>query len=258
MRLIGDGRRLSAALCAVFACVAVAGCGSSGGQQGPPTVHLSLTAPVDGARVNVGNVLVLGTVDPPVATVRVAGRSTHVANGSFRRWVSLRRGLTRIGVVAKAPGYISATLNVAVHSGPRRYAIPHSPDNVLSDFLGRANQACSDAVTKFDAIGLAHLDQVVTQNEAVQISSQILAIGNRLIPRLRAIHAPAKQAPGYAAFIDHLQTLIGQVTNVVNAAAAGNASNALAIFGGAKETLALASAEGTTLELFTCANNLQG
>ena len=254
--MISSGRRFSAALCAVLACALAVGCGSGGTPKGPPVVHLSLTAPVDGARLNVRNVLVLGTVDPPAASVRVAGHPTPVANGSFRHWVSLRRGLTRIGIEAKARGYISAAMSVAVHSGPRHFAIPRSPDNALSDFLGRANQACSDAVTKFDAIGLAHLDQVVTPNEAVRIANQIVGIGNRLIPRLRAIHAPPAQAPGYRAFIDHLQTLTNQVPNVVSAAASGNESNALAIFGGAKETLAKAGAEGSTLELFTCANNL--
>jgi hypothetical protein len=160
--------------------------------------------------------------------------------------------LTRIGVEAGAPGYISATLNVAVRSAPRRFAIPRSPDNPLQDFLNRANQVCSRGVARLQQLVLAHLDQSLTTAQAVHVSQQVAAIYRPVIPQLRAIHAPPQQAGGYVRFVEHLQSALNDVNSVISAAAVGNVSGALTAFAGAKTTLTTADAEASTLELFAC------
>lgn len=249
----GPGRSWSA-LTAIVAAAVLAGCGSNAASTQSTSVHLSLTAPVNGAGVNVARVLVFGTVDPPTAKVKVAGGNTRVSNGVFRRWVSLRRGLNHIGIEARAPGYVNATMNVTVRDLPRRYAIPHSPGSPLQDFLNRANQVCSGGVFRLQELALHHLDQAPSAGQAVHIAHQIANITGPIIPRLRAIHAPPQQAAGYAKFVDDLQALLGQANSVVSAAASGNIRGALSAYGGTQATLANVDAEGTALELYTCAN----
>jgi hypothetical protein len=103
------------AAAAIAIAVVATGCG---GAQAPQAVRLALTAPTDGASVTVRNLKVFGTVDPRSATVVVAGRRAHVAHGAFARWLVLRRGLSRIKIVATAAGYAPADLNITVRSSP--------------------------------------------------------------------------------------------------------------------------------------------
>jgi hypothetical protein len=96
------------ALGALACGAALTGCG---GTAGPRTVQISLVAPTPGAVVRVPNVEVIGNVQPVDAVVRVAGVRVPVINGAFRRPLRLSRGLTRIRIVATAPGFRrSATL----------------------------------------------------------------------------------------------------------------------------------------------------
>jgi hypothetical protein len=81
-------------------------------------VRLALTAPTDGSEVSVSNIRVFGTVDPPSASVVVAGEHTHVAHGVFGRWIALRAGLSHIRIVASAAGYVPTKLNITVRSSP--------------------------------------------------------------------------------------------------------------------------------------------
>jgi hypothetical protein len=101
---------------AMIVAVIVAGCG--GGTQSPPAVQLALTAPTEGAEVAVRNIKVFGTVDPASATVLVAGKHVRVEHGVFAQWTALRKGLSHIKIMARAPGYLPANLSVAVTSSP--------------------------------------------------------------------------------------------------------------------------------------------
>jgi hypothetical protein len=98
--------------------VVVAGCGSSA--KGPRAVQLSLTAPVDGAAVDVSSIEVLGTIEPKDAKVVVSGKRALVVNGMFKRPVSLHKRLTHIKIVASAPGYVTSTTETSVSYRPRR------------------------------------------------------------------------------------------------------------------------------------------
>jgi hypothetical protein len=255
MEMLRVGRRLPLALGAVVACVAAVGCGKSA-PTGPPTVHLSLTAPVDGARVDVRNLLVLGTVDPQTAIVKVAGTRVHVSSGTFRRWVSLRSGVTHIGVSAVAPGFIGSALSVSVHSGRRRIPIPHSPPTPLQEFLNRANQACSRGVDQLLGFDFAHIDRGVTSQVAIQRAHRASQVGAQVLRQLRAIHAPAKQAAAYAAFLADFNTFVGAIGRAANAGGTGQAGAAITLINGADPTLSKLASEAEGLELFLCFGGL--
>lgn len=109
------GAFASALAATIMAAVATTGCG---GAQSPPAVHLALTAPTEGAAVNVSKIKVFGTVDPPSAAVNVAGKRARVTHGAFARWMSLRAGVSHIKIVASAAGYTPADMNVTVSSSP--------------------------------------------------------------------------------------------------------------------------------------------
>lgn len=86
--------RLSITIAFVVASAAAAG-GCGGGKDvaaPPPAVRLSLTAPVDGARVDVSRLLVFGTVDPAAAAVRIDAVRVKLVHGSFRHWMPLAQG----------------------------------------------------------------------------------------------------------------------------------------------------------------------
>jgi glucodextranase-like protein len=107
-------------LTAVLACAALLGVtlAACGGSSAPGAVHLTLTAPTDGAIVTVSRLFVTGAVEPANARVSVAGRSARNHNGHFGAWIQLRRGLTHIRVDARAPGLPRYRTEVAVRSIP--------------------------------------------------------------------------------------------------------------------------------------------
>lgn len=106
--------KLAGILC--VAAGAAAGCGAA---STPPTVQLSITAPVNGASVVVPGILVTGTVEPKNAAVTISGRNAQVKNGVFRSPILLRARLTRIRIAATAHGYVSSVTEVAVGYSPR-------------------------------------------------------------------------------------------------------------------------------------------
>jgi Glucodextranase, domain B len=65
---------------------------------------MTIVTPRDGAEVREGQVLVEGTVAPPDATVRVAGRPARTRSGVFKARVPLDRGSNRIEIAGAADG----------------------------------------------------------------------------------------------------------------------------------------------------------
>jgi glucodextranase-like protein len=89
-----------------------------GGAGSPHAVSIALTAPTEGATLDESRIKVFGTADPSSASVDIARKRVHVAGGSFARWMTLRRGLSHIRIVATAAGYAPARMDVAVTSSP--------------------------------------------------------------------------------------------------------------------------------------------
>jgi protein-S-isoprenylcysteine O-methyltransferase Ste14 len=113
-KLMGRRKNAAAAITAsVIAAIIAGGCGAT---QGSHTVHLQVNAPTSGSEIAVADVNVYGTVDPASAAVVVAGTRAQVAHGTFTRRMVLGRGLSHIKVVATAPGYAPAQLDIAVRS----------------------------------------------------------------------------------------------------------------------------------------------
>jgi hypothetical protein len=108
------------------ACALVAGCGSSS-TASPPKVRVSLSAPTDGATVNVSNIEVLGTVAPENAVLIVSGQHVRVRHGAFKMPMSLRKGLTHIKIEARATGFVRSSTVILVRYSPPRHAAPGSP-----------------------------------------------------------------------------------------------------------------------------------
>jgi glucodextranase-like protein len=101
------------------ACAAAVGCGSAGTASAPPKVTVTLTAPTDGATVEVSKIEVLGTITPESAVVRVSGKPVHVKQGAFEEPLVLRKGVTHIRIDASAKGFSSASMVVSVRYAPR-------------------------------------------------------------------------------------------------------------------------------------------
>jgi hypothetical protein len=118
--------RFFLALPLVVACGVVSGCGAA---QTPGSVQVSLTAPVDGATVNVHRIVVLGTVRPKLAVVTVSGKRVRVINGTFRHPFVLRQRLTRIRVVASAAGLAGSATDISI-----LYARRVVPGDQAADF----------------------------------------------------------------------------------------------------------------------------
>lgn len=95
---------------------AVTGCGGSS-KHARPAVVLSMVAPTDGATIGTSNIEVLGNIQPKDAVVRVSGVKVRAVNGTFKRPMRLRRGVTRIKVVARARGYRGQTIWLKVRLG---------------------------------------------------------------------------------------------------------------------------------------------
>jgi hypothetical protein len=109
---------LAVLLC--IGCPLVVGCGSA---STPRKVQVSLSAPTDGATVAVSRIEVLGTVAPENSAVRVGGKRVPVAHGAFKAPISLRRGLTRIRIEARANGLGDSSTIISVrYSPPQRSA----------------------------------------------------------------------------------------------------------------------------------------
>ena len=90
----------------LVACLAVVGCGGDDPpvQRALVPVVLEVAEPSDEAVVRADSVQVRGTVSPPGAAVRVAGRAAEVDGGSFAAKVALEPGANVIDVTATARG----------------------------------------------------------------------------------------------------------------------------------------------------------
>ncbi len=106
--------------------VALAGCGSSSTAEPTrdqasstteetPDVVLTIERPDDHSDVHSKRVRLGGTVDPPTATVEVAGRDAIVRDGRWQKTVTwLERGSNKLIVTASAPGHALDTADVTV------------------------------------------------------------------------------------------------------------------------------------------------
>ena len=68
-------------------------------------------------------VRVFGQVQPSSAVVVIAGRRARVAHGEFARWMDVRRGRSRIRIVATAAGLQPARMDIAVVSSPSKRTV---------------------------------------------------------------------------------------------------------------------------------------
>jgi len=75
-----------------------------GRRAAAPKPGMTVVTPRDGADLREDEVLVKGTVTPPDATVRVAGRPARTRDGVFEAVVPVERGRNRIEVAAEANG----------------------------------------------------------------------------------------------------------------------------------------------------------
>ena len=104
--------------------VALAGCGSTdeptteqeaSTTTQTPDVVLTIDRPDDHSDVRSKRVRLAGTVDPPDATVEVAGRDATVRGGRWSKTVTwLERGTNKLIVTAAAPGHGLDTADVTV------------------------------------------------------------------------------------------------------------------------------------------------
>lgn len=202
---------------AIGALAAAAGCGGSASVP-PPPVHLSLTAPTDGARISSKHLVVLGTVDPPGAAVTIEGAPTRVANSTFRHSVSLSWGVHAIRVEATAPGYLPTVLRVVVHNEP--YQVIPVPRRQRGHqnapaFVGEANAACAGDQTAnltsawSDARGFARAGGDPAQLRGAIASTALL------LARLQRIRVPSASAPSYAAFLGAYQATVDGMSRLV-------------------------------------------
>lgn len=126
--------RVAAVLgCVTVATVSICGC-ASGGSSGQRRVSLTLTAPTDGASVQVRRIYVFGEVQPTDSTVRVGGRRVAVHGGVFREPLQLHGKVTHIRIIASAPGYSATELDSTVQFVP-----PSPPPAGSSSSAGAAS-----------------------------------------------------------------------------------------------------------------------
>ena len=102
----------------------ISGCG---GSSGPRAVQVSLLAPTSGATVVVRRIFVTGSVQPAQSKVVVAHRRAPTHDGHFGIWLPLGRGLTHIHINARASGYQTAALDVAVRRAAPSQATRRRP-----------------------------------------------------------------------------------------------------------------------------------
>lgn len=152
-------------------------------------VRVMLVAPTNGAFVTVDRLPVFGKVDPRGAVVVVSGKRAQTADGSFRRWISLRRGINDIRVVATARGYVRAIINLRIRSDP-------------------GASAASGAIAVQDAAFVAKVDNVCAsgQREIARLHTpfppqEFLAVGSKWLREFEAITPPRDKAAAYVALL---------------------------------------------------------
>jgi Glucodextranase, domain B len=256
----GWGRRLPSraglGCAAIGVLAALAGCGGSA-PVAPPPVHVSLTAPIDGAKISSRHLVVLGTVDPAGAVVTVAGTPTRVTNNTFRRRISLGWGVHAINVEATAPGYLPTARRVVVHNEPYRVVpvprhhggAPKSPPA----FVRQANAACAagqSASLTSAWSGARHFAR--TGGDPAQLRRAIASSGN-LLTRLQRIRVPAQSGPSYAAFLAAYQASVDGM-NVLLADSAARPAKVASDISALSSSFRTAQQLGYPLGLQVCTN----
>jgi len=116
----------------VFSILALAGCGSDesastttekAAAPARQAITITVTAPKDNDVVRRNSVAVRGTVDPPDASVQVAGKSAMVNGGIFSAKIALDPGDNTVDVIATAEGAKPTTTSLTVTRGKTEAAL---------------------------------------------------------------------------------------------------------------------------------------
>jgi hypothetical protein len=120
---------------------------------------MTVLTPRDGAELREGEVLVEGTVTPPDATVRVAGRPARTRNGVFEQTVPVERGSNRIEIAAEADGKEIGREALTVK---RLAAAAEAAARIAREYNGRVPDIRSERLdivrSAFRQIGLRYLE----------------------------------------------------------------------------------------------------
>jgi hypothetical protein len=123
---------------------------------------MSIVTPRDGADLREAEVLVKGTVTPPDATVRVAGRAAHVRSGVFEATVPVERGKNRIEVAAvdggKKIGRETLTIRRLAPAEVAAARIARNYDGRVPNIRGERLDIVRSA---FRQIGLDHVEVTI-------------------------------------------------------------------------------------------------
>jgi hypothetical protein len=185
---------------AALICLAVSACGSSR-PAGPPTVNVSLLAPMNHAIVGVRAIKVLGSVSPDNALVFISGHRVRAHHGEFRMPYVLHRRVTHIRIVAVAPGYRKAALETTVRYSANRAALPvplQQHSRRPASFEAKAERIClavTNQVTSFPPVSAANFTSITTQTEHI-LAKQLHQLG--------ALHAPLLKASLYGELLGEM------------------------------------------------------
>ena len=120
---------------------------------------MTVLTPRDGADLREAEVLVQGTVTPPDATVKVAGRAARTRDGVFHASVPLQRGKNRIEVAAEAGGKEIGRETLTIK---RLAAAEVAAARIARDYDGRVPNIRGERLdivrSAFRQIGLDHLE----------------------------------------------------------------------------------------------------
>jgi hypothetical protein len=205
-------RVMACAAAAAALCLSLAGCG---GSTGPQTVQVSLTAPTAGSTIVVSQIRVIGTVAPALAVVVVDGRRVHVWSGNFAPAVDLRRGVNRVRIVARAAGYRSAVMDVAVRYRPAGNG-GASPGR---SFTARANAICARLASAITALPAG-----LTRASALSDLAKLDPLTRAALARLQRVNPPPAAAADYATFLGILERTIvlnSELLSALNTGATG-------------------------------------
>jgi hypothetical protein len=210
-------RWLATSLCTT-ALVAAAGCGSSASHVassataagGRPAVQLSLTAPTDGANVSVDRLKVFGTVTPEGAAVSIGGHRAGRGDGTFERWIALRRGANHIHLRATAPGYAPAALDVTVTAGAAS-ALSGAPAPRPNGFVAEADAVCSDVNN-----AVMSLPPMVDTSTLESDLQRLIVLNDSAVSRLRKIAPPPAKAARYAEWLSLLSSQDGRARQILH------------------------------------------
>jgi hypothetical protein len=234
------------ALTLLLGCLGAGGCGKTDASR--RAVRLTLTAPTDGAHLVVRNVLVIGTVEPSDAAVRVGGRRVHVSDGVFRHPMTLRSGLNHIRLTASEAGYDPATMRIAVRTSKSSRAVRSltrptataGPRNATSGFAAKASAICARDLARLKhqtggpvrlspasaAAGARYFLQIASDLSHLPVPTSIRREYNRYLDGLRyeaeaLRHLRADLERHATAAVKRDSTQIYAVANEVDGLAAG-------------------------------------